>query len=570
MKITCLLLFLTTMISALYCQSTVTIGSGTASQPYPFNFFGGYARSASIYTSGEIGSAGVITSLGWEVVTADIESCPVKIYLELITDGTLYSIAWSDLISQATLVYDASASFPSPGWNTIDIADFVYMNNDGQNLLVLCEANYGGNGASSNPVFAFSLNPDQHETWQQYETPPTEPGAPDEYRPNIQISYFPLSNPHPPSGFIALPGSTSQVDLQWTRNSSQNNVMVAFNTANVFGTPSGTYVAGNTIAGGGTVLYNGSDTVFTHDNGLSPATTYYYSAWSVIPSIPAYSVATASSATTLCIALNNFPDTIDFESAAFPPVCWSLAQKPWMHNGSVSANGIGTGSAFADFFDIPAGNSFDLVSPLLDLSALTNPVISFDHAYATYSGEMDVLEFWVSNDYGESYSLKYTWQGGLSGPLNTGGAVTVPYIPSASEWASKSYDIPAGTNRILLRGVGAWGNNLYLDNITIGDPVIVWNGSVSGLWNDPLNWSPGVIPPGSRHVTIPSGTPNDPVVSGLADACNDLLIQPGASVTVLPGSVLTIMGNLTIRNGATLTNDGSVILKGNLVNQNTE
>ncbi|MDP1622173.1 MAG: hypothetical protein Q8M08_07520 [Bacteroidales bacterium] len=568
MKKIAILLYLGLSALNLVAQSTVTIGYGADSQPYPYNLNYGYTRSASIYTAAEIGGSCIITSLGWNVVDAAIEICPVKIYLKNTSGGTLFSTTWSSLISGATLVFDLSAGFSTTGWKTIDIADFVYLSAGGGNLLVLCEVNYGGNGAPSYPFFAFSYHPNQHEKWYQHETPPTDPGVPDANRPNIQITYLPLSTPNPPSGFIANAMSTSQINLTWVKNSANNNVMVAFNTVDVFGTPSGSYVAGNAISGGGVVLYNGSASGYNQTAGLNPATTYYYKAWSVLPPTPSYSTGSNASATTLCGTLTGFPYTIGFESPVFPPVCWSLAQKPWQHNGSVSAFGTGTGATFCDFFTINAGNSFDLISPTLNISALASPTISFDHAYASYSGEVDLLELWTSSNDGVSFSLLQTWLGGMNGPLNTGGGVTVSFIPTSGQWASKSYGIPAGTNKILLRGVSGYGNNLYLDNITIGNMVLVWNGSASGQWHNTQNWTPNVVPTGIQDVTIPVGTPNSPVVSTSGHACMNMNIQSDANLTVLVGNTLTINGNVTIHSGATLTNNGSISLKGNLVNLN--
>ena len=59
--------------------------------------------------------------------------------------------------------------------------------------------------------------------------------------------------------FTASPGTNSgQVTLEWTKSSCFNgNVLVAYSTSGDFGDPSGNYVAGNNIAGGGTVLYGG-------------------------------------------------------------------------------------------------------------------------------------------------------------------------------------------------------------------------------------------------------------------------------------------------------------------------
>ena len=533
----------------LSAQTVITIGPGTDSQPYPFNLWGGYARSASIYTLGEIGTSGVITSLAWNVVTSDVESCPVKIYLGHISDGSLYSISWGDLVDGATLVYDASVNFPNTGWKTIDIADFVYNSTGGKNLLVLCEANYGGNGAPSYPFFSYSYNPDMHEYWQQYETPPTDPGITDPLRPDIQITWVPLTTPHPPSGFMAQTAGTGQIDLTWKKNAASNNVMIAYNTTSVFGNPAGTYVAGNSIAGGGTVIYIGPASGYSHVTGLNPATTYYYRAWSVLPPVPGYSVGTNTSATTQCVALQSFPNITQFESETFPPVCWTIAQKPWVRNGSVSAFGTGTGSVYANFYNIniPSGASFDLVSPDLDLSGLSNPVVSFDHAYATYSTEVDILELWVSYDYGASYSLLTTWPGGLNGSLNTGGQSYTSFVPTAGHWASKSYAVNPGVTKFIFRGISALGNNLYIDNITINDQAIIWNGSVSAQWSNPSNWTPNAVPASDQNVIISPASPNFPVVSGITTGCRNLLIKSGAMLTIIPGAVLTLTGDLTIQ-----------------------
>lgn len=70
-----------------------------------------------------------------------------------------------------------------------------------------------------------------------------------------------------------------------------------------------------------------------------------------------------------------------------------------------------------------------------------------------------------------------------------------------------------------------------------------WNGTVSSDWNQPLNWSLGLIPISGSHVVIDSG------------AYNPVLSQ---NFTV---------GNLTINNNTTLTADGiNLTVKGNWTN----
>jgi M6 family metalloprotease-like protein len=101
-----------------------------------------------------------------------------------------------------------------------------------------------------------------------------------------------------PTNFTATPVSSTQINLGWTKDGANDPVMVAYNLTNTFGTPLNgtTYIAGNTISGGGTVLYNGPNTSYNH-TGLTPNTTYYYKAWSVMTGT-AYSTGVTANATT--------------------------------------------------------------------------------------------------------------------------------------------------------------------------------------------------------------------------------------------------------------------------------
>ncbi len=83
----------------------------------------------------------------------------------------------------------------------------------------------------------------------------------------------------PPENFIATAVSSSEIDLSWDLNADNDSVVLAYNTTNTFGTPSGNYNPGDNISGGGTVLYVGTATNFNH-TGLT-SQTYYYKIWSV-------------------------------------------------------------------------------------------------------------------------------------------------------------------------------------------------------------------------------------------------------------------------------------------------
>ena len=56
------------------------------------------------------------------------------------------------------------------------------------------------------------------------------------------------SLPDNPQSFSATVISTSQVDLAWTKNASNDDVVVAYATNSTFGAPSGSYLVGDPIA----------------------------------------------------------------------------------------------------------------------------------------------------------------------------------------------------------------------------------------------------------------------------------------------------------------------------------
>jgi PKD repeat protein len=87
--------------------------------------------------------------------------------------------------------------------------------------------------------------------------------------------------PDNPTALTAYLASTTQVDLAWTKNENNNDILLAWSPDGTFGTPAdGTpYSPGQVIPGGGTVLTTGSESNFNH-TGLNPSTTYYYKAFS--------------------------------------------------------------------------------------------------------------------------------------------------------------------------------------------------------------------------------------------------------------------------------------------------
>ncbi|MGD9491746.1 MAG: BNR-repeat neuraminidase N-terminal domain-containing protein [Bacteroidales bacterium] len=163
-----------------------TIGTGTSTQTYPFHINWGYSRSASLYTAADIGAASRITHLAWYISTAQTANIPVKIYIKSTPASTLSTETWADMITGATLVYDATVQFTPTGWKTFDITDYDYCSD---NIIVMCEANYGGSGGGATVYFQYSATgSNQHEYYYADTNPPTGTGTLSTSRPNIQIT----------------------------------------------------------------------------------------------------------------------------------------------------------------------------------------------------------------------------------------------------------------------------------------------------------------------------------------------------------------------------------------------
>lgn len=162
----------------------------------------------------------------------------------------------------------------------------------------------------------------------------------------------------------------------------------------------------------------------------------------------------------------------DFDNPSFPPQGWTLATTnafKWEWSIRCSGYGQGYGAIKANFNDATSGNSFDLITPVF-AGSIIGDSLGFDHAYTCYSSENDQLKIWYSTNGGAAWTELITLNGGASGPLKTAPATGTPFIPLSSQWASKKYGLPIGTNMLKFTAISAIGNNLYLDNIKIGSP----------------------------------------------------------------------------------------------------
>jgi hypothetical protein len=116
--------------------------------------------------------------------------------------------------------------------------------------------------------------------------------------------------PDPPEDFSAWTLSDSEIELTWLTNTMGDLVMIATNGIPEFGMPVSHYTVGDTIAGGGGIVYIGSDTNFVL-SGLPGNTRYYFRAWAT--NNVTYSLGTDADARTFPVTTATYPYFESFE-----------------------------------------------------------------------------------------------------------------------------------------------------------------------------------------------------------------------------------------------------------------
>lgn len=127
--------------------------------------------------------------------------------------------------------------------------------------------------------------------------------------------------------------------------------------------------------------------------------------------------------------------------------------------------------------------------------------------------------------------------------------------------------VASGPQGFTYKGTGA-NKLINLQWTSENSPENTFTGAISSYWNVAGNWSRAQVPLADADVTVPSGTPHPLKIVSTGNVCHNLLILPGANLGLDPSSGITIFGNLTIQVGGKLENNGTINIKGHLVNEN--
>ncbi|MFH1121319.1 MAG: choice-of-anchor J domain-containing protein [Bacteroidota bacterium] len=278
---------------------TQVVASGTSGIG-PTNYYWESRRIQWVYTAAEIlaagGSGGTITSLAYDVsqiAGGNLLNYEIKMAHTTATDASTHNTA-----TLATVKNSHTFLPGSTGWRTITFDNNFIWNGSDNILIDVCwgvDAGYSSTGQ----VWLYNnvANQMRGVTSGSANQCGTATSTTRSGKPRIQFTIIPAGIANP-TAFTALPFNDSQIDLSWTLNGAGNNVMLVWNSTNTFGIPEdGTaYSVDAEVPGGGIVLQNNANTVFSHTL-LTANTPYYYKIYSV-DGTNIYSTGVTASATT--------------------------------------------------------------------------------------------------------------------------------------------------------------------------------------------------------------------------------------------------------------------------------
>lgn len=166
----------------------------------------------------------------------------------------------------------------------------------------------------------------------------------------------------------------------------------------------------------------------------------------------------------------------DFEGNAFPPTALSIENpdngQTWQSSNVTGSDGNTTKAPYMSNFNYNASGEEDNMVISLDLTNETAASLSFDVAYARYSGSyIDGLRVDVYNNCGATFAG--TVFSKSSADLATSADQTTAFAPSsASQWRNELVDLTdyvGSSIKIKFIGECGYGNNLYVDNINVNN-----------------------------------------------------------------------------------------------------
>ena len=113
----------------------VTIGEGTSTTYVtPFNSLWGYSFVEQIFTADEIGTAGTINAISFNMQSTSEQTNQVEVFMVNVSRNSFSSSTDYESVTASDMVFSGTVTF-SPGWTTITLdTPFAY---DGTSNLMI-------------------------------------------------------------------------------------------------------------------------------------------------------------------------------------------------------------------------------------------------------------------------------------------------------------------------------------------------------------------------------------------------------------------------------------------------
>ncbi|GHM98671.1 hypothetical protein WSM22_01610 [Cytophagales bacterium WSM2-2] len=215
---------------------------------------------------------------------------------------------------------------------------------------------------------------------------------------------------------------------------------------------------------------------------------------------------------------------------------------------------IGSNQAmYIDCYDYENQGASDwLITPVIDLTSATVGSLSFDYAYATYTGgSNEVLKVLVATSCDFSSAVEIFNKTGSA--LTTATATSSSFTPTSSQWKNVGLSLSQFIGQkiqIAFVGINDYGNNLYLDNVVVLNTPITQFTLNTLVSPSPVVCSTGLSPvvsvTNNGNTTISSLVANTYVNSQKSTATINLTINPNETKNVSLPAVTLNNGSNTL------------------------
>jgi hypothetical protein len=329
----------------------------------------------------------------------------------------------------------------------------------------------------------------------------------------------------------------------------------------------------------------GTTTNYSSDitiNGLTAGATYYIVVDGYSSAVGTYSVMAVDASIPLT-PLNNGQDC-----GIYLPVCdttMSFGNPGFQSFGNIcdfpggGTNCLLSGERSTVWFEIPIlanGNLEFSIVPKDWAGAPSTVCTDYDFAVWKTAGTGAVTCAQIATG-ATPVSCNYNFLG-ITGCFSTATGVSPTVYPGFGTAFNAGIPVAAGEKYVLVvsnftnstSGFDIIFSNASPINYAATGTRSNWSGGIDNDWFKSDNWGGCPVPSCSKDAIIPGGIVNQPMITSLVANCKNIVINPGATLTMNAGSMLTICENFTNYGSFNAATTSTVLLSNAAVNQNLD